>query len=315
MMLPRSPLRHSVRTFSHLAAAGALLAGPLYSGAQPAPASNLPGPAQLAALVFPGWSDTRAGRLQSVTPPPSPGTPFSGWSLGPTRVIVEPKLVLRTDADHLTLIASMLPAGEDGKPAVAHMTPVGLAAYQFARAGSAWKVVTRQGIFAWRGFFGEARLQQVALTSAPKQPRQAVGVEYGSCWDGYCGTWLALYEVDNKGVRREPVVETALSGNNVDGAPDCLRRLQPLIKTHQQDANVHDDGSPPAGHDCYMVEGNWSIEAGREQPGDLSVHYQGAISRADVHGLPAATIDQRHVLRYSDGKYRAVSGFNPVPPI
>jgi hypothetical protein len=45
------------------------------------------------------------------------------------------------------------------------------------------------------------------------------------------------------------------------------------------------------------------------------IHYQGAISRADAHAAAPVAIDQKQVLRYGSGKYRAVSGFNPVPPI
>jgi hypothetical protein len=126
---------------------------------------------------------------------------------------------------------------------------------------------------------------------------------------------MALYELDGNVARREPAVETALSGNNIDGAGDCLHRLQPLIKPHPQDAGVHDDGSPPEAHDCYLIEGTWSIDGGRGQPGDFTIRYQGAISRADAHATPPVAVDQRLVLRYERGKYRAVSGFNPVPPI
>ena len=46
------------------------------------------------------------------------------------------------------------------------------------------------------------------------------------------------------------------------------------------------------------------------------IRYQGAISRADsAMRRRRCAIDQRQVLRYGGGKYRAVSGFNPVPPI
>jgi hypothetical protein len=293
---------------------GALAAGTaLCGGAQP-PAPE-PNAAQLAALVFPGWSDTHGGRLRTVTLPADAHAARNGWHAGSARVLVEPALVLRTDASHLTLIAQLVPAGDDGKPAVSHMTPVGVAAYQFARAGDRWQVAGRQGMFAWRGFFGEARLQAVMLGAAAARPRQAVGIEYGSCWEGYCGSWIALYELDNNVVRREPALETALSGNNLDGAADCVRRLQPMIKARQQDASVHDDGSAPDTHDCYLVDSTWRIDGGRDLPGDFTIRYQGAISRADGHAAPPAAIDQRQVLRYEHGKYRAVSGFNPVPPI
>jgi hypothetical protein len=267
------------------------------------------------AQAFPGWGASAASHVQTVALPRMPGVsrqPGLGvWSVGPNRVLAEPRLTLRLDATHLTLIAGLVPAGENGKPAASHVLPMALAAYQFEQRGGAWTLAGSQGVFALRGFFGEASLRAVALSGQ----RQAIGVEYGSCWQGHCGTWLALYEVENGLARREPAVETALSGINVDSAPDCMRRLQPLIKPHPQEIQPDDDKIPPDSHDCYAIESSWAIDPSREQPGDLVIRYQGAISRAETHAAAPSAIDQRQVLRYGSGKYRAVSGFNPVPPI
>jgi hypothetical protein len=279
----------------------------------PAPSTSVT-PAQLAALAFPGWSESAAGRLQTVTLPRMPGVTTnparSAWTVGTNQVLVEPRLALRIDASHLTLIAGLVPA-EEGKSAASHGTPMALAAYQFEQRDGAWKVTGRQGVFALRGFFGEASLRAVPLAGQ----RQAVAVEYGSCWQGYCGTWLAMYELDKGTVRKEPALEMALSGINVDASADCIRRLQPLIKPHLQEPAAREDSAASNSHDCYAIESSWTVDATREQPGDFTIRYQGAISRADAHALPPVAIDQRQVLRYSSGKYRAVSGFNPVPPI
>ena len=271
-------------------------------------------PARLAALAFPGWSDNPAGHVATVTLPRMPGTSRKagrgGWIAGANRVLVEPRLVLRVDASHLTLIAAMVPSQEGRARAVDHATPMALAAYQFEQRGGAWKPSGRQGVFALRGFFGEATLHAVPLGGQ----RQALAVEYGSCWQGYCGTWLAMYELDKGQMRREPALETALSGINVNSATDCTRRLQPLIKPRPQDA-IEDNTIAPDSHDCYAIESSWAIEPSREQPGDFMIRFEGAMSRADANAAPASAIEQRQVLRYSDGKYRAISGFNPVPPI
>jgi hypothetical protein len=281
---------------------------------QPAPAFVGVTPAQLAALAFPGWSEGAAGRLQTVTLPRMPGVTTnparSAWTVGSNQVLVEPRLVLRIDASHLTLVAGLVPA-EDGKSAANHGTPMALAAYQFEQRDGAWKLSGRQGVFGLRGFYGEASLRAVPLAAQ----RQAIAVEYGSCWQGYCGTWLAMYELDKGTVRHEPALEMALSGINVDSSADCVRRLQPLIKPHPQDPAAKDDNAAANSHDCYAIESSWTIDATREHPGDFTIRYQGAISRADTYAAPPVAIDQRQVLRYSGGKYRAVSGFNPVPPI
>lgn len=284
--------------------------------AAPVPA---PPAARLMALAFPGWHEGAGGRRQTATLPVAAGGAhggYAGWSAGSNRVLAEPALVLRLDADRLLLIAGLAPANADGRPAAAQLTPMALAAYRFERRGDAWRLAGSQDIFALRGFAGTARLRAVTLSDR----RQAVAVEYGSCFDGYCGNWLALYELDGDAVRHEPAVELALSGINVDSSADCAHRLEPLVK---QDAKpqlrLHDaalrDTSPADAHDCYTIDGNWTLAAARGQPGDLVIRYQGAISRADAHPAAPVAIDQRQVLRYEGGRYRAVSGFNPVPAI
>jgi len=286
------------------------------AGAPAATVAVAPAPAQLAALAFPGWSEGQAARYQTVSAAEgdvAEGS-FARWIVNASRVRVEPKLVLRLDATHLTLIAGLAPANEDGQRVTAHNTPLGLAAYQFELRGAAWSLARRQGVFALRGFFGEAAVRAVALSNG----RQGVALEYGSCWGGYCGTWLSLYEADGAAMRTRPAVELTLSGHNEDAALDCSRRLQPLIKPHEQDSAAHDDGARPESHDCYAIEGSWAIEAAQDTHdgrGDLVLHYQGAMSRAGAHAAPPVAIDQRQVLRYGGGRYRAVSGFDPVPPI
>lgn len=276
----------------------------------PAPAPAL---SQLAALAFPGWADSPAGRVHTVSLPAALAVHggYASWSTGANRVLVEPKLALRLDATRLVLVAGLAPAREDGRAAAGQLAPMAVAAYQFELRDGAWSLAQRQGIFALRGFSGAATLRAVALSSG----RQGLAVEYGSCWDGYCGTWLALYELKDGMMRREPAVELALSGINVDSAGDCQRRLQPLLKARVQDPPPHDDDGPPDAHDCYAIDGSWSIDTSHDEPGDLVLHYQGAMSHGEAHALAPAAVDQRQVLRYGGGKYRAVSGFNPVPPI
>lgn len=309
-----------MKILRHLAAAAVLLNGATVQAATPsftpssAPSStSLPAPAQLAPLAFPGWSATGPGRVQTVQIPFGTAE-HDGWRTGQVRVLVEPKLVLRVDAGHLVLVAGLVPAGDDGRARAGQATPMALAAYQFEKQGSTWHVSLSQGIFAWRGFGGNATLHAVALGGQ----RQGLGVEYGSCWDGYCGTWLALYEQDKDGMHREPAVELALSGANTGSAADCPRRLQPLAGA--QPAALRTHAAMPArddadANDCYAINGSWTVDAAHDQPGDLVIHYQGAINRGESRSAPPLAVDQRQVLRYGGGKYRAVSGFNPVPSL
>jgi hypothetical protein len=308
-------LQRSVRLAAKLAAT---MAVGVEAANVPAAPAALPAPAELMALVFPGWADGAAGHLQTVAlPGPAPASGHAGWGAGPARVIAEPKLVLRLDAGRVILIAGLAPVGVDGKPAAGQLTPMALAAYQFEQHGAAWAAAGNQGVFAWRGFYGTAKVRAVALSAQ----RQGIGVEYGSCWEGYCGTWMALYEVDKGSVRREPAVEMALSGSNTDSAADCPRRVQPLPRPRAAETAMVSahlavrGGGRPDSHDCYAIESSWTIAPSGDLPGDLTIRYQGAMSRAEAHLLSPAPVDQRQVLRYGSGKYRAVAGFNPVPPI
>ncbi|MFK3739592.1 hypothetical protein [Massilia sp. TN1-12] len=305
-----------MKILRHLVAAAVLLNGAAVHAAMPSAtassthaSSDLPAPAQLAPLAFPGWSAAGPGRVQTVQIPFGTAE-HEGWHTGQVRVVVEPKLVLRIDAGHLVLIAGLVPAGGDGRASAAQATPMALAAYQFEKQGSTWHASLSQGIFAWRGFGGNATLHAVALGGQ----RQGLGVEYGSCWDGYCGTWLALYEPDKGGMRREPAVELALSGTNTAGAADCPRRLQLSGRAQPIAAQVK-GGADADAHDCYAIDGSWAVDAAHEQPGDLVIHYHGAIQRGESPLSAPLAVDQRQVLRYASGKYRAVSGFNPVPSL
>jgi hypothetical protein len=311
-------LRHRMTWLAAACAATAVSLGAGWAGAAPNAAFSMagaPAPAELMMQAFPGWSLLPASHLQTVTLPRMPGVSrepgLAVWSVGQNRVLAEPRLALRLDPTHVTLIAGLVPATENGKPAVSHALPMAIAAYQFEQRGGSWQLAGRQGVFALRGFFGEASLRAVELSDR----RQALSVEYGSCWQGYCGTWMSLYELDKGLVRQEPALEMALSGINVDSTWDCMRRLQPLIKPHPQDTHPEDAKVPGDSHDCYAIQSSWTVEPSREQPGDLVIRYQGAMSRAQAHVAPPNAIDQRQVLRYNGGKYRAISGFNPVPPI
>ena len=62
-------------------------------------------------------------------------------------MLAAPELVLRTDATHLTLIAGLVPAGADGKPAAAHTVPRALAANHLARPGGGWTRAASPGLF------------------------------------------------------------------------------------------------------------------------------------------------------------------------
>jgi hypothetical protein len=270
-----------------LAAASVLAFGQDFSPGGAAAA--LPTPAQLAQLVFPRWSDSAAGRVQTVTLARS----AQGWGTGaPMRVLVAPKVVLRGAADQLTLIAGLVPAREDGAADIARATPMGLAAYRFRRTGTKWQLNARQEGFDYQGFFGEAKVHQLVLSNL----RRGIAVEAGSCFSGYCGAWMSLYELDDGKVRPRLIGGLAVRGSNVDTASDCAQRLAPLV-TIKATQKVADADASLEPHDCYAIDTTWSVAPSPTTPGELTIHYRGAISHGDARGPAPLAIDQRQVLR------------------
>ncbi len=283
----------------------AVLAAGVHSAAAP-----LPSPSKLAEIAFPGWSGSTKTHVRTVH---LMRENRNGWDVdeqGAALALIEPKLVLQSAEDRLTLVAGLVPADADGRPAASHATPMALAAYQFHRGGDGWRLVSRQEGFDFQGFFGDATVRPVALS----ERRAGIAVESGSCWQGYCGTWLAVYEFRDGRAMPEPVLETALGGANINSAGDCARRLQPLVAAKNHDD--HTDGDVPAGsHDCYAIEGRWSVARSEAEPGEVTLRFKGAMSRRDASAAPAAAIDERERFQYRGGKYEWVEGDNPVPAI
>jgi hypothetical protein len=260
-----------------------------------------PAAEDLLRIVFPGWDQTDRGRLQQATL----AATERGWGTGQQQgVMVDPKLVIETSRDGVTLLAGLVPKF------AAHVTPMALSAYHFRRAGAHWVLEDRQEGFGYRGFFGEATLRQIDMSSNTA----GVGVEYGSCWGGFCGSWLTVYQVRHGKVQEKPVAEITLAGFNYNSAGDCRRRLQPLLQLEPGDVHADEDTSS-APHSCYKISATWSVAPSTgSQPGEMTIHYSGAISQPPPASAVRA-IDQDLVLRFIGGEYRVVSGEDPVPRI
>jgi hypothetical protein len=272
----------------------------------PAAAADLPGAADLVRIVFPAWQDADGKRVQLVTLPES----AEGWGTGgPIRVEVQPKAAVRTSSRSMILVVGLAPTG-DGEVFASHALPMGLSAYHFRLEDGRWILAGRQEGFAYEGFFAEALVRPLALS----RNVAAVGVESGSCWQGYCGSWMSVYQLGENGVIAKPVAHMALDGYNYNSAGDCRRRLRPLVEVEPGD--IHDDDVPGDSHACYKIKGEVSVEPSNgAQPGDLVVRYQGAMSAPAVNSAPPTAVSQSLVLRYENGEYRVISGTNPIPSI
>jgi len=284
--------------------AAALMAAPILASAQAAD----PQPEELLQLVFPKWADEEGGRVQSI----ATSAVTRGWDTrqGKKRnVIVVPREAVRVSAERIVLLAELTPAGADGEPQVSHGTPVGLAAYTFKPGKDGWKLARRQEPFDLQGFEGKAKLEALPLPGAG----HAVHASWGSCWQGHCVDVMALYQIGADGVQPHPMVLEKVGGKNLYSRPDCIDRLHAFLAPMAR-PDGRDEQVPPG--QCYSIFAGWLIAANRVpgQPGPLTLHFRGAISKASKDAnLPAQEVDQHMKFEFRGGRYVPVSGSNPIP--
>jgi hypothetical protein len=288
--------------------AAAFLAVAVPAAAQ-APEEDMPSKGDLIIVAFPTWSDDTAGRVQSIalTRLTQRWTPDTPPKAKQRKVIVEPTLVLRAAPGRFVLLATMQPADDDGGADWNHTTPAGLAAYTFTTSPAGWKLLKRQEPFDLKGFEGAARVEPVRLSKAA----QGLVAEYGSCWQGYCGRWISVYEVGKDGVKPAGIADLPLAADNVYAHPDCVRRLRPELPGLRPGDPVKDAAGVPPG-ECFRIEGRWNIEEAETTPGAFIVDFSGAQSAKDS---PAQRIFGRLRYQWRGGRYEPGSGSNPVPKI
>jgi len=278
------------------------------------PDEDMPSMGDLISLAFPKWSDDTEGHLQTIAQTKL----IQNWSYGTPpkakqrKVLVEPVLVLRAAPGRFVLLATMLPASDDGGGMLNHSTPAGLAAYTFTTSATGWKLLKRQEPFDLRGFEGEAHLEPVRLSATT----QGIVAEYGSCWQGNCGRWVSVYEVGKDGVKPAAIADLPVAADNVYARPDCVKRLRPeLPGLRAGDPAAANDQVAPG--ECFKVDGRWSIEESETTPGAFIVDFSGATSApvgAEANGAPRR-IGQRLRYQWRGTKYEYGSGTNPVPKI
>ena len=125
----------------------------------------------------------------------------------------------------------------------------------------------------------------------------ALTAEWGSCWQGYCGTWLVLVGlVPDKATLLSPGI--ALSAEN-DGAYGACTALDAA------------DATDDAPHECFDVSSKWKF-----QGSNLLITFDGRLSELDASGklLPTKDIAQQQVIyAIAPGRMTLLTGTNPVP--
>jgi len=270
-----------------------------------APAAELAAPAfsatlrrgDLMPLVFPGWEDKDKGRVGTVTLPDigNDGKPVPD-SEGEQQADVSPREVVRLDDTHAVMLTETVPLDDQGQPMDAHVAGAWIGAYFFEQGNDGWALSKRNDAVGYQGFMGS--IGKTAVERIAPQ-RFVLTATSGSCWQGYCGSWLSVYELGASEVR-EMVSGIPMSASNggADGA--CEQVL----------ANERPE-TPPRGS-CFEVEGSAQFALGTDdEPGEMRLVFSG--TRTSGAGARAESVDSTVVYAYRKGSYVPGSGRNPVP--
>lgn len=307
-----------------------LLAG---ASAESAPLADSKQSADLMQIAFPGWQASGRKSVREIVLPPvktpsGPPTPSDVESL-----LLVPSLVLNLAEDRVVLIVTGIPADAEGNSRAGHSSPAVLGAYWFEKRADRWFKLAEQPAFTAEGFFGDpGMLRQIDMGDGTI----GLAVENGSCWQGSCGHFVALYRVGEKQI--DPVFGELISSDSEESTNSCADLMK--LNVGQKKRVPIEDYSTNYG--CYHIDGHWKILPASSGPGQLLVEFTGKQTHARMVPVPAlagktrqttkgprktgdqpaeeylVTIDevrQKQVYNFTDGRYMLVGGKNPNPGI
>ncbi|MFG6467211.1 hypothetical protein [Roseateles sp. BYS87W] len=254
-------------------------------------------PGALMAQVFAGW---KADAPHAVDMPAEPGSPEKT-----SRVLVSPMQVIALDADHRALVVAGPLDGGRGEPVDGHATGASVSVYGFERRDGRWFATFARPALTWTGFFGTpGELKQQALAPG----RVALSIENGSCWQGFCGSWVEVFGVTAAGV--QPLFNERIATSAAGAVEGCSEWLEGK-KADAAEASLTADN-------CFDIQGTWRFEAatGTGWP-DAVLTFTGTEAAQEPPGAPLTrrTIDEQRVLRHDGTTYRPLHGRNPTHDI
>ena len=249
--------------------------------------------ASLLLLPFPTWQSSGAGLVQPVdlsatandkrnTQPPA------------SRAEVTPLYVVRLDETHAALVTNNRAFDDaDNRPYTCHACPGFVGAYFFEHDTNGWRLTARQDAATRSGVEGNIGTTSVVKLS---DGHFAMTAEWGSCWQGYCGTWLVVLGLKpGKATILESAIPLAVDNDGAYGACSAL------------------DSPPSEPEDkleCLDVKSKWTFQQGR-----LQINFDGRLSKLDERDqlLPTEVIHQQAVYEVVKDSLSLTSGKNPVP--
>lgn len=253
--------------------------------------------------VFPGWTAKGKAQLQNLQVRREVANSISSQDKGTGPVagaeLVKPLFVVRLADDQAVMVTETHQADEHGAPDDCHACSAGFGAYQFQRDGERWVLTKRDDVFVYAGSHGTASANVIKLASN----MFALAIESGGCWQGYCGSWLDLFELTPAGAHSLTGKAINVSADNGGASTAC---------DGAEEADAEEGAVNATG--CFQVQGKWAIDASGPLPGALTLSFTGSTRNVENGKLQSArSVDGTQVLKYQAGKYVVVSGVNPVP--
>lgn len=210
---------------------------------------------------------------------------------------VEPLQAAQLDETHAVLLTHVR-TGQD-----CHACPGVMGAYFYERDAKGWRLTRSHDALLAAGV--KDHLGSVAITALEGSHHVAT-IEWGSCWQGYCGTWLVLVHLHPNEARELGSIATSADNDGAHGACSALDEKQPnsVKQENEEEILPHDQV-------CYQVNGEWKFQGKR-----LLVDFTGRIRELkDEEIQPPRQIRQRTVYEVQADALKLVEGENPVPAL
>lgn len=278
-------------------------------------------PEDLMRVAIPGWKTTGKHSVRQIATSDDFDKERSFFSLAPA-------LVIKQSDNKITLIVVGSPSNAEGASQAGHSSRAVLGAYWFEKQGFHWLKVAEQANFAEEGYFGNpGDLRQTDLGNG----NTALAVENGSCWQGSCAKWLALYALGEKKISQ------IFAGGIGTDSENASRSCSDLLKLAAGQSMRVPLENYSAYSVCQQITGASKILPSKNGPGQLVIEYSGKTTspkRVPISAETKATyindgiedgapeeeylvtmiaVQQKQVFSFRDGRYVLVKGKNPNP--
>ncbi len=212
------------------------------------------------------------------------------------RATVKPLQVAQLDETHAVLLTDVR-SGED-----CHACPGLLGAYFYERDARGWRLTKSQDAFLSNGGYGE--LGKLTVT-ALEPGHHAATLEWGSCWQGNCGTWLTVVSLRPDAAR--PLGAGIPLNIDDNGAYEACNALD---GKRSENPPAEEEEEVPLHHQlCHQIQSQWRFEGKR-----LLMDFTGRVREAKDKVLqPPRKIQQRAVYEVQADGLKLVEGENPIP--